>query len=256
MIYTVKQLSDLSGVSTRTLRFYHQTGLLVPDHVGENGYRYYKEEQALMLQQILFFRELGFKLQKIQEIVSSNSFDKLTSLISHKATLTSNIERTKSLINTIDKTIEHITGKVKVSSKELYSGFDKINQAEYDKYLIKTHGEIANSFIAESKERTKGWEKDDFIRVRNLHDQLYREFVVAMNEGFESSSFEVQKLVKRHYELVKIFYTPTKKTYATLAKTYCDHSDFRSYFDSFNLELAEFLAQGIRHFAEHNFDKG
>ncbi len=66
MSYTVKKLSKLSGISIRTLRFYDRIGLLRPAFYGENNYRYYEEEQILMLQQILFYRELGFPLSDIQ----------------------------------------------------------------------------------------------------------------------------------------------------------------------------------------------
>ena len=65
MAYTVKELAQLSGVSVRTLHFYDEIGLLKPARVGENQYRYYEEEQLLALQQILFFRELGFELKKV-----------------------------------------------------------------------------------------------------------------------------------------------------------------------------------------------
>lgn len=62
MRYTVNKLAKLSGVSPRTLRFYDKIDLLKPAFYGDNQYRYYEEEQLLMLQQILFFRELGFPL--------------------------------------------------------------------------------------------------------------------------------------------------------------------------------------------------
>lgn len=251
MNYTVKQLSDLSGVSARTLHFYHEIGLLVPAQIGDNGYRYYKEEQFLLLQQILFFRELGFKLKKIQEIVTSSEFDKITALLSHKTALTSNIIRAQKLITTIDKTIAHLNGQTKIENKAIYFGFDKVKQSEYEQYLINTHGAIALSFIAESKERTKDWSQNDFIHVRQLHDLLYQEFIEAMQSNLTHDSPEVQKLVQKHYALVQIFYTPTKEVYARLGQIYCEHPDFRNYFDEFNLKLAEYIAQGIQYFAEH-----
>lgn len=67
MAYTVNKLAKCSGVSARTLRFYDEIGLLKPAYVGDNDYRYYEEEQLLMLQQILFYRELGFPLNDIFE---------------------------------------------------------------------------------------------------------------------------------------------------------------------------------------------
>src|SRR5947208_549969 len=62
MAFTVKQVAAMSGVSVRALHFYDETGLLKPAYHGANGYRYYEEPQLLKLQQILFYRELGFEL--------------------------------------------------------------------------------------------------------------------------------------------------------------------------------------------------
>ena len=66
MAYTVKQVAAMSGVSVRTLHFYDETGLLKPAYTKANGYRFYEEPQLLMLQQILFYRELGFELKRIK----------------------------------------------------------------------------------------------------------------------------------------------------------------------------------------------
>jgi len=59
MAYTVKQVAAMSGVSVRTLHVYDEMALLKPAYTKANGYRIYKEPQLLMLQQILFYRELG-----------------------------------------------------------------------------------------------------------------------------------------------------------------------------------------------------
>ncbi len=61
-MYTVKELSTLAGVSVRTLHYYDQIGLLSPARIAENGYRQYDNAALLRLQQILFYRELDFKL--------------------------------------------------------------------------------------------------------------------------------------------------------------------------------------------------
>src|ERR1700756_2841361 len=103
--YTVKQVAKLSGVSVRTLRFYDEISLLKPAFYGDNGYRYYEKEQLLILQQILFYRELGFELAMIQKIVASPEFDKVSALRSHRERLIKESERTKDLICTIDKTL-------------------------------------------------------------------------------------------------------------------------------------------------------
>src|SRR6478672_7331126 len=104
MAYTVKRVAGMSGVSVRTLRFYHQTGLLKPAYVGANGYRFYEEPQLLMLQQILFYRELGFELKQIKAIVGRADFEKIAALQSHRQVLEENLSKARSLLETIDKT--------------------------------------------------------------------------------------------------------------------------------------------------------
>src|SRR5947209_15262868 len=123
MAYTVKQVAAMSGVSVRTLHFYDETGLLKPAYVGANGYRFYEEPQLLTLQQILFYRELGFELKQIQRVLGRADFEKLAALRSHRKVLKKSLVRTRRLIETIDKTIEHLEGTKRMNSKEMFAGF-------------------------------------------------------------------------------------------------------------------------------------
>ena len=123
MGYTVKQVAKMSGVSVRTLHFYDETGLLNPARHGANGYRFYEEQQLLILQQILFYRELGFELKQIKSILSRPDFEKVAALESHRKVLGKNLSRTRTLIETIDKTIKHLKGTEKMSSEEMFLGF-------------------------------------------------------------------------------------------------------------------------------------
>src|SRR6188768_2839290 len=112
MAYTVKRVAGMSGVSVRTLRFYHQTGLLKPAYVGANGYRFYEQPQLLMLQQILFYRELGFELKRIKR------------------------GRTRALIETVDKTIRHLEGGQAMQEEELFAGFSVgAGEARFDEQI-------------------------------------------------------------------------------------------------------------------------
>ena len=123
MAYTVKQVSAMSGVSVRTLHFYDETALLKPAYVKGNGYRVYEEAQLLILQQILFYRELGFELKRIKRILNQAKFEKAAALKTHRAVLEKNFARTRTLIETIDKTILHLKGTKKMKSEELFKGF-------------------------------------------------------------------------------------------------------------------------------------
>src|SRR5260221_8738736 len=100
--YTVKQVAAMSGVSVRTFHFYDEAGLLKPAYLGANGYRFYEEPQLLTLQQILFYRELGFELKQIQRILGRADFEKVAALKSHRKVLEKDLVRTQSLIETID----------------------------------------------------------------------------------------------------------------------------------------------------------
>jgi DNA-binding transcriptional MerR regulator/quercetin dioxygenase-like cupin family protein len=123
MAYTVKQVARMSGVSVRTLHFYDETGLLKPARHSANGYRFYEEPQLLILQQILFYRELGFELKQIKGILSRADFEKVAALQSHRKVLEKNLARTRGLIETIDKTIRHLKGTKRMKSEELFQGF-------------------------------------------------------------------------------------------------------------------------------------
>jgi DNA-binding transcriptional MerR regulator len=123
MAYTVKQVAAMSGVSVRTLHFYDETGQLNPAYQGANGYRFYEEPQLLMLQQILFYRELGFELKKIKEILGRADFEKLAALRSHRQVLEGNLARTRTLIRTIDRTIGHLNGAETMNDEDMFAGF-------------------------------------------------------------------------------------------------------------------------------------
>ena len=77
MEYSIRELSNLSGVSTRTLRWYDEIGLLKPCRVAESGYRYYGAAEVDRLQDILYYRALGVGLARIRECLDAPSFDRL-----------------------------------------------------------------------------------------------------------------------------------------------------------------------------------
>src|SRR5438105_14624569 len=81
---TVSEVAKLSGVSVRTLHHYDEIGLLKPDSVGANGYRYYGRDELLRLQQILFHRELGFPLEEIAKVLDAPGFDRAAALRAHR----------------------------------------------------------------------------------------------------------------------------------------------------------------------------
>jgi len=248
MAYTVNKLAKLSGVSARTLHFYDEIGLLKPAYYGENNYRYYEEEQLLMLQQILFYRELGMPLSEIQRIISSDDFNKIEALQSHKKILEQGLDRSQQMIKTINKTISHLRGKEKMKDEEFYYGFDSEKQKEHEKYLVEK-GILAQDFLDECNEKVKNWsdkEKNAFIQdIKKIMDAL----IVAINNKSSPSADEVQSLMRRHYTWLERTWTPTKEKYIGLAQLY-QTPEFRVFYDSRHPELLDFMLKAMKIFAE------
>ena len=98
MEYTVAELAGIAGVSSRTLRYYDEIGLLTPSRTKENGYRRYGQDEVDELQHILFYRELGLSLEDIRSILTSRDFDRVAALEDHLRALRNKRENLDELI--------------------------------------------------------------------------------------------------------------------------------------------------------------
>jgi MerR family transcriptional regulator, thiopeptide resistance regulator len=249
MAYSVKQLAKLSGVTNRTLHFYDEIELLNPAYHGPNGYRFYEEEQVLKLQQILFFRELGFELKQIQELLGRSDFDQVAALRNHRRVLQGKLERMQELIQTVDDTLAHIEGKKKMKASQLFKGFDPEKQAEYEQQLIERFGEEARAGIKATRRRVKSWTKADWERSSKEWNQICRGLVELMDQGFGSDSKEAQTWIGRHYEWLKQFWTPNRESYAGHGE-FLVASELRKAYDAIDPRLPEFIGEGILAYAE------
>jgi DNA-binding transcriptional MerR regulator len=249
MAYSVKQLAKLSGVTVRTLHFYDEIELLKPAYYGANGYRFYEEKQLLTLQQIRFFRELGFELKQIQDLLGRSDFDQTAALKAHRMRLQGNLQRTQELIQTIDDTLVYIEGKKKMKAAQLFKGFDPEKQSHYEQQLIERFGDSARVGIKESRRRVKSWTKADWERSGQEWDQICRALVESMAHGHKADSGEVQLCIRRHYDWLKQFWTPNRVSYAGHGQ-FLVESELRNAYDKYHPRLAEFIAEGISSFAE------
>ncbi|HBP63596.1 MAG TPA: MerR family transcriptional regulator, partial [Desulfosporosinus sp.] len=111
MEYVVRKLAQMAGVSSRTLRYYDEIGLLKPARINTSGYRIYGETEVDRLQQILFYRELGVSLDSIRDIVTSPSFDGAQALREHHEKLLEKREQLDRLISNVERTIEVSEGR-------------------------------------------------------------------------------------------------------------------------------------------------
>jgi len=249
MAYTVKKLAGMSGVSVRTLHFYDEVGLLKPAYHGANGYRFYEEAQLLTLQQILFYRELGFELKQIKKILGRRDFDKVAALESHRKVLRKNLATTRKLIATIDKTIEHLKGMKQMKSEELFVGFSPEQQAKHEEYLIDRFGDGMKESIAQSKQKVKNWTKANWEKSGAAFGEICQDLVKVMGRELPADSRAAQEIIRRHYEWLKQFWTPTRESYAGHSVMIVD-SDLRQAYEAFHPQLPEFMAAAMKVFAK------
>src|SRR3989339_1252338 len=198
MDYTVNQLATLAGVTIRALRFYDKIGLLKPSFIAENGYRYYQEKELLILQQILFFRELGFELKQIKEILGQSDFDQIKALASHKEVLRKNIKRMKTLLVTIDKTINYLKGKETMTEKELFYGLHNYSPEfqAFHRDFMKSHPTM-QKFYDDLYERTKHLKPENREAFKKEEAIFWKNLTKALDKKLSVDSQEVQKLIKQ-----------------------------------------------------------
>ena len=103
---TVKEISDLTGISVRTLNYYDEIGLLKPTQKSDAGYRLYDDKALETLQQILFFREFDIPLKEIKAVIEYPVLEKNQILQMQRKMLVAKKERMERLITSIDRILK------------------------------------------------------------------------------------------------------------------------------------------------------
>lgn len=247
MAYTIKEIADLAGVTTRTLRYYDEIGLLTPADTGGNGYRYYDQDSLLLLQQILFYRELEVPLKDIQRILSSPDFDLLDALEKHRTSLMVQVHRLGKLIDTIDQTIAMIKGEVMMNDKEYFEGFDEV---QYQEEAKERWGETPR--YAESQRKWKSYTKDQKEEIKREGGQI-AERMVTENPDASPDDADVQAAVGEYYAyLNKNFYTCEVGFLRGLADMWVEDSRFAANYEKIREGGAAFVREAVHIYCDRN----
>lgn len=249
--HTVKQVAKLSRVSVRALHHYDEIGLLKPASVGTNGYRYYRREELLRLQQILFYRELGLALEDIRRLLDAPDFDRVAALKAHRAKLVADTQRYRQLVRTIDETLAALKGATTMDEKAMWKGFDPAKQAERETWLIEQFGEGVRPAIEASKARLAELTKGEFESLIADVEAIEAEIAAAMRAGLPAASASVQAAIRRHHAWVGRSWNadPDAGRYMGLAGMYGDHPEFRARYEERAAGLTEYLQAAMRSFA-------
>ena len=167
----ISEVARLTGVSIRTLHHYDKMGLLSPARNPENGYRIYSESDLDRLQQILFFKTCGFPLAKIQELLTSPSFDQEQAFALQEKYLLHELTRIKAMLDTLQKTRQSMRGERSMTTREKFAGFD-LTHNPYEEEARQLWGDDA---VNQSKTHLESLTTDEQAAMSQGMDDLFHE---------------------------------------------------------------------------------
>ncbi|GAA0625800.1 MerR family transcriptional regulator [Kutzneria viridogrisea] len=241
----------MAKVTSRTLRHYDRIGLLVPAWTGNNGYRYYEQEQLLRLQRILLLRELGLGLNQVAEIVDARH-DQVAALRQHHKWLLREQERYARLAATVSETISQLEGGNEMAADRLFEGFDvdSERQKEYEAYLRARFGEGVQEHLDESKGRMRDWSDQQKSEFLAEWPAILRRVAELAEAGVAVTEERALDVLAGHYAFVCKAWTPNKHSYRGLGEMYADTEEFRSQIEAVRPGLAEYLRDAMAAYAE------
>lgn len=225
-------MSQISGVSSRTLRYYDEIGLLKPKEINESGYRQYSNGEVDKLQQILLYKNMGLKLEEIKQILESSNFDLEKALENQKKQLLLEKERLDKIIQTVEKTLDSMKGREQMTNEEKFEGLKeeaiRKNEEKYGKEIRQKYGDEA---IIASNERYLDLTQEDFVELQKIELELLQKLTTYL-----SQPDVVQPLAKEIFELHKKWLQFSWANYQSnahkgLAMMYVGDERFTAYYD-------------------------
>ena len=231
-------MSELTGVSVRTLHHYDAIGLLKPTKLTEAGYRLYDDAAVSRLQTILLFRELQFPLKEIKSILAQPDFDAQRALDDQIALLTLQRER-----------LERLIALARERKKGVNMDFSAFNRSELDAYAAEAKekwGDTAayREFEKKGKSAAENNAAGEAL-MRMLAD-------IGANRALAPDAPAVQEKVQALQEhITKKFYPCTKEILASLGEMYIGDERFRANIDAFGGKgTAEYAARAIKSYCK------
>ena len=228
----INELAKLSGLSKRALRYYDEIGLLTPSDTGDNGYRQYNVTDIDRLQQILFYRELDFKLEEIQRILDAPDFNVNEALRKQHEMLEQKRNYLDGLIITIQNTIQVMEGEKVMTNEQKFEAFKNKMIEDNDKqYGEEIRGKYGEEQVLASYGKLKNMTEEQYESVNQLEQMLFERLKEAMVGGDASAevAMEVAELHKRWLSFYWAKYTP--QAHAGLAQMYLHDERFTAYYD-------------------------
>lgn len=246
MEYTVQKLAQIAAVSTRTLRYYDEIGILKPVRINSSGYRIYGQKEVDRLQQILFYKELGVSLANINNIVTAPDFDEVIALREHRDKLLEKRNQLNQLIENVNTTIMSKERSIVMGDKEKFRGFKKklieVNEEKYGKEIREKYGD---NIVDKSNSKIKNMKQEEYEAATKLGESVIETLKAAFKTG-DASGELAQKAADLHRQWLGYYCDQySKEAHAGLAQMYVDDERFTAYYDREQPGMAEFLRDAI-----------
>lgn len=251
MTYSIRELSELAGVSARTLRYYDEIKLLKPLYTDEKGQRYYGEKEVNLLQQILFYRERGLELKEIHEIIYRNDFDIVSALEEHLLELEEKKRHVDALICSVKQTILSMKGDYRMKDSEKFEAFKaqviENNEKKYGREMRRQYGDDA---VENSNKKIKDMSERDWEEFKNLERSIRKDLEACVSAGESPEGERASMIVKSHRKwLMMTWKSCTAQAHKGVAQMYAADERFKNYYDK-NVEgCGAFLNRSIEHWA-------
>ncbi|MBR3224815.1 MAG: MerR family transcriptional regulator [Atopobiaceae bacterium] len=236
---TIHEVSELAGISIRTLRYYDKIGLLKPAAHTDSGYRLYDDANLDRLQQILLFRELEFSLADIQDIVGSPDFDRRRALEQQVKLLQLKRKRIDELLKLAEDLMEE------EGCNMSFDAFDKSKMREYTHQAKASWG--TTSEWQEYENRSKGRSEQDEMDLGMQLMELFVPLGRLAREGADPACAEAQEQVAKIQTFISEHYYPcTDEIFAQLGLSYGAGGEFTRNINAVaGDDAAEFASRAI-----------
>ena len=248
----IKEVSELTGVSARTLRYYDQIGLLKPSKTSEAGYRYYGERELEILQQILFYKERGMELKQIKKIIYQKDFDIMAALREHLLELEEKRNHMEALIQTVEQTIRSMKGEYDMSDQEKFQAFkERVVRENEEKHGAEIREKYGDEEMDAANRKVLDMTEEEYERFQNLGEEIRIQLQDAVRGGANPEDECGRRIVALHKEwLGKTWKQSTKEAHAAIGNLYISDERFKMYYDKEVKGCAKFLESAIRYWVD------
>ncbi|MHB1342002.1 MAG: MerR family transcriptional regulator [Coriobacteriia bacterium] len=245
MPYTVSDVARTARVSVRTLHHYDEIGLLHPSERTDAGYRLYTDQDLELLQQVLFFKELGFELGDIRGLITGPGYERAETLAAQREWLSEKRNHLDRMIASVDKALAAIQEGIQMDKEEMFEVWGDFDPAGYEDEVKERWGET--DAYKESARRTKRYAKDDWVRINAEGAVVYEKLTQAFDQGLPVDSDLAQQAVQAWWDQVdRNFYTMTLEILGGLGEMYVQDARFAKHYEDLREGLAVYWRDAIR----------